>query len=96
MATDAAAASGGKDHKVDRNDRLVILASSVGTVTRSPGRESSTNSARSSSLSTSASVPTSHARASSTSSRWSTTSPVRSSKAPSIASTALGEGLDAA
>jgi len=32
MATDAALASGGAEHKVDRNDRLVILASSVGTV----------------------------------------------------------------
>ena len=32
MATDAAAASGGEEHQVGRNDRLVILASSVGTV----------------------------------------------------------------
>jgi predicted MFS family arabinose efflux permease len=32
MATDAAVASGAGEHKVDKNDRLVILASSVGTV----------------------------------------------------------------
>ena len=32
MATDAATAAGGEEHQVDRNDRLVILASSVGTV----------------------------------------------------------------
>jgi MFS family permease len=32
MATDAATAPGGEEHQVDRNDRLVILASSVGTV----------------------------------------------------------------
>ena len=32
MATDAPLASGGEEHTVDRSDRLVILASSVGTV----------------------------------------------------------------
>jgi hypothetical protein len=32
MATDAPIASGDGEHTVDRSDRLVILASSVGTV----------------------------------------------------------------